>query len=141
MTTVLNRVQQQRSPMKMRMFAVHNGVLAAIIVWVVEVHVLGIHLGIRFGTGAATTLGLGQIIGVSLAASLAGWALLAIMERKFAQPRVAWTVIAVGALVLSLGLPFAATTTAAMVGLIIMHLSVGAGVIPFMYWSRTQDAA
>ncbi len=135
MTIVANH-EQVSSPVKMRIFAVHNAVVAAVITWVVEVHVLGIHLGIRFGTGAATTLGLAQIIGVSLVVSLLGWALLSFAERRLSRATILWTVTAVGVVVVSLALPLAATTsTAAMIGLIIMHILVGAGFIPFMYRS------
>ena len=120
----------------MRIFAVHNAVVAAVVAWFVEVHVLGIHLGIRFGTGAATTLGLAQIIGVSLAVSLLGWALLSIAERRLPRAAILWTVVAVGVVVASLALPLTATTsTTAMIGLIIMHILIGAGFIPFMYRS------
>ncbi|MHB1733033.1 MAG: DUF6069 family protein [Ferrimicrobium acidiphilum] len=135
MTIVANH-EQLSSPAKMRIFAVHNAVVAAVVAWVVEVHVLGIHLGIRFGTGAATTLGLAQIIGVSLAVSLLGWALLSIAERRLPRATILWTVVAVGVVVASLALPLTATTsTTAMIGLIIMHILIGAGFIPFMYRS------
>ncbi|WP_298207585.1 DUF6069 family protein [Ferrimicrobium sp.] len=146
MTIVANH-EKVSSPIKMRIFAVHNAVAAAVLAWVVEVHLFGVHLGIRFGTGTPTTLSLGQIIGVSLMASLLGWALLSFMERRVARAATLWTVAAIGVVLLSLALPLTATTsTAAMVGLIVMHLLVGAGSIPLMYRStlatpvrRAQD--
>lgn len=140
MTIVANH-EQVNSSIKMRIFAVHNAVLAAVLVWVVEVHVLGIHLGIRFGTGTATTLSIGQIIGVSLMVSLAGWALLSFMERRVSRAATLWTLIAVGVVLASLALPLTATTsTTAMIGLIVMHLLVGAGSIPFMYRSSSTKS-
>jgi Family of unknown function (DUF6069) len=113
--------------------------LAAALTWIVEVPVLGIHLDYRFGTGHALSISVGQVIGVALAASLLGWLLLALLERRTSHARLLWTAIALAAVVVSLGAPLAgATTTAAVVGLIVMHLIVGAAVIPAM--ARTARA-
>ncbi len=81
----------------------------------------------------------GQVIGVSLAASLPGWLLLAVLDRRTPRARAAWASAALMILVASLALPLAAaTTTAAMIGLIAMHLAVAAAVIPAM--ARTARA-
>ena len=110
-----------------------GGALAAAAAWVVEVPLLGIHLNIRFGMGHLQTIAVGQVIGVALAASLLGWLLLAVLDRRTPRARALWTVIAVVALAASLALPLAAAaTTSAVVGLIVMHLTVGAAVIPAM---------
>lgn len=120
-----------RRPRRVRPLAAAGGVLAAAAVWIIEVPLLGVSLSIRFGSGHLQTIGIGQIIGVSLAASLLGWLLLTVLEKRTAHARAAWTVIAVVALVASLALPLtAATTTAATVGLIVMHIAVAAAVIP-----------
>jgi hypothetical protein len=106
------------------------GVLAAVLAWIVEVPLLGIHLNFRFGTGHIQTIAAGQVIGVTAAAALLGWLLLAVLERRTQRARRIWTT---AALVLSLALPLAAaTTTAAVAGLIVMHLTVGAALIPAM---------
>jgi hypothetical protein len=110
-----------------------GGALVAALAWIVEVPVLGIHLNVRFGTGHLETIAPGQIIGVTLAASLLGWLLLALLQRRTPHPRRLWTTIALAALAASLALPLAlATTTSAVAGLIVMHLTVGAAVIPAM---------
>ena len=109
------------------------GVLAAALAWIVEVPLLGIHLTVRFGGGHLQTIAVGQVIGVTVAASLLGWLLLALLERRTARAHLLWAIIAVAALAASLALPLAAaTTTSALVGLIVMHLIVGAAVIPAM---------
>jgi hypothetical protein len=109
------------------------GALAAALAWIVEVPLLGIHLNVRFGTGHIQTIAIGQVIGVTVAASLLGWLLLAVLERRTAHARPLWTTIALAALAASLALPLAAaTTTSAAAALIVMHLSVGAAVIPAM---------
>jgi hypothetical protein len=110
-----------------------GGALAAALAWIVEVPLLGIHLNVRFGTGHIQAIAIGQVIGVTVAATLLGWLLLALLERRTPHARPLWTVIVLAALAASLVLPLAAaTTTSAAVGLIVMHLSVGAAVIPAM---------
>jgi hypothetical protein len=110
-----------------------GGTLAAALTWTVEVPVLGIHLNFRFGTGHIQTIAVGQVIGVTVAATLLGWLLLTVLERHTPHARPLWTTIALGALAASLALPLtAATTTSATTGLIVMHLIVGAAVIPAM---------
>jgi hypothetical protein len=110
-----------------------GGILAAALAWTAEVPLLGIHLNFRFGTGHIQTIPAGQVIGVTLAAALLGWLLLAFLERRTRRARFLWTAIALAALAASLALPLAAaTTTAATAALIVMHLTVGAAVIPAM---------
>jgi hypothetical protein len=109
------------------------GALAAALAWIVEVPLLGIHLNFRFGTGHLQTIAAGQVIGVTATASLLGWLLLALLERRTPHARLLWTTTALAAVAASLALPLAvATTTSAIAGLIVMHLTVGAVVIPAM---------
>jgi Family of unknown function (DUF6069) len=116
-----------------------GGTLAAALAWIVEVPLLGIHLNFRFGTGHIQTIAVGQVIGVTVAASLLGWLLLTLLERRTHHARPLWTTIALVALAASLALPLAAaTTTSAVAALIVMHLTVGAAVIPAM--ARTARA-
>ena len=68
-----------------------------------------------------------------MAASLLGWLLLALLERRTPHARLLWTTIALAALAASLALPLAvATATSAATGLIVMHVTVAAVVIPAM---------
>jgi len=114
--------------------------LAAVLAWIVEVPLLGIHLNFRFGAGHLQTIAIGQVIGVTVAASLFGWLLLGLLERRTPRARLLWTSIALAALAASLALPLAvATTTSAVAGLIVMHVTVGAVVIPTMaHTARTR---
>jgi len=110
-----------------------GGILAAALAWTAEVPLLGIHLNYRFGTGHTQTIGIGQVIGVTAAAALLGWLVLAILERRTPRARTLWTTITLAVLAASLALPLAAaTTTAATAALVVMHLTVGATVIPAM---------
>ena len=115
--------------------------LAAALAWIVEVPLLGIHLNYRFGPhGHVQTIAVGQVIGVSVTAALLGWLLLDILERRAPHARLLWIAIALAAVAASLALPLAAaTTTSAVAGLIVMHLTVGAVVIPAMaHTARTR---
>ena len=94
---------------------------------------MGIRLNIRFGGARPQTVVAAQVIGTALAAGLIGWLLLAALDRRAPRPRATWTGIALLVLAASLALPLAAaTTTSAAIGLIVLHLVVGAAVIPGM---------
>ena len=122
-------IKQRRA----RALCAAGGALAAALAWVVEVPLLGIHLTVRFGAGHIQTIAVGQVLGVTVAASLLGWLLLALLERRTPHARPLWTTTALAALAASLALPLAAaTTTSAIAGLIVLHLTVGAAVIPAM---------
>ena len=128
-TSAVPRIKQGRS----RALCAAGAALAAALVWFVEVPLLGIHLNFRFGAGHIQTISIAQVIGVAVAASLLGWLLLAFLERRTPKARVLWTIIALTALAASLALPLAAaTTSSAAAGLIVMHVTVGAVVIPAM---------
>jgi hypothetical protein len=131
--------ERKRDPKqgRSRALSAAGGVLAAVAVWITEVPLLGIDLKIRFGSGHVQTIGIGQIIGVALAVSLLGWLLLAILEKRTPHAWLEWTITALVVLVASLALPLsAATTTAATVALIVMHVAVAAIVMPSMSRSR-----
>jgi hypothetical protein len=65
-----------------------------------------------------------------LAGSLAGWGLLALLEKRTTRARTIWTGVAILVLVASLSLPLAAgTTTSTKVALSVMHLAVAAVLI------------
>jgi hypothetical protein len=107
----------------------------------VEVPLLGIHLNFRFGTSHIRMIAVSEVIGASLAASLLGWLLPTILDRRTPHARPVWTSMALVALAASLALPLAAastaaTTTSAVVGLVVMHLAIGAAVIPAMARTR-----
>ena len=108
-----------------------GGAVAVALAWIVEGPLLGVHLNVRFGAGHVQTISVGQVIGVTVAASLFGWLVVDLLERRPPQARLRWTTIAIVALAASLALPLAfATTTSAVAGLIVMHVAVGAAVIP-----------
>jgi hypothetical protein len=116
-----------------RAFGVGGAVLATVAVWVVAVPLLGVHLLIRFGSGAAETVGVDYVVGATLIASLAAWALLTVLERRTARARAIWTVVAVVVLLVSLSLPLSvATTSASKIVLALMHVAAAAVLIPVL---------
>ena len=114
-----------------RILGVAGATLAAVAVWVVEVPLLAIRLETQFGNAAPQGVGIASVVLSSLSASLAGWGLLAILERRFARARTIWTGIALAVLLVSFSLPISAgTTTTTKVSLAMMHLAVAAVLIP-----------
>ena len=116
-----------------RALGVAGAVVAAVAVWAIEASLLGLHLDIRFGTGAAQTIGVGLIAGATLLGSLLGWALLAILERRTSHARAIWTAVAAVVVLASLSLPlYAGIATSSKIAFVVMHLAVGAVLIPVM---------
>jgi predicted permease len=125
------------SSLRTRALAVAAAVVANVALWVVEVPLLGLHLDIRFGSGASQTIAVGFVIGATLSASLVGWALLAVLERGTANARTIWTAVAVVALIASLSLPlYAGIAGSTKVGLAAMHLAAGAILITTLRRAR-----
>ncbi|MGI5493677.1 DUF6069 family protein [Microtetraspora malaysiensis] len=102
---------------------------AALAVWALAVPVAGTALTVRMGDGT-------QLVGpvlvavTSLLVGLAGWGLLAVLERFASQPGRIWTIVALVVLALSLFGPVgSAVGTAAMLVLLLLHLVVGAVLV------------
>ncbi len=114
-----------------RILGVAGATLAAAAVWVIEVPLLGIRLQTQFGNTAPQGVGIGLVVVSALAGSLAGWGLLALLERRFARARTIWTGIAIAVLLVSFSAPISAgTTTTTKVALAMMHLAVAGVLIP-----------
>ncbi len=108
---------------------------AAAASWAVVTNAAGVHLTVRFPHSAATTVGLGTIVPAAVTTTLLGWGILAFLETRVTQPRKIWTIAAVGVLLMSLAIPIAfATTTAAAMGLVTIHLAVAAVAITGLAW-------
>ena len=114
-----------------RVLGVGGAVLAAVAVWVLAVPLLGLHLVVRFGNASPQSVGIGFVVAASLIASLAGWGLLVMLERRTTRARAIWTGVAIAVLLVSLSLPLVAGTTASTrVALAAMHVAVAAVLIP-----------
>jgi len=122
-----------------RLTAVAAAMASALAIWVIAELALGIDLRAPAFDGSAETLPIRvqDVLLVSGLLSFAGWGFIALLELLTTRARRAWLVIAVAALVLSLGTPLAGAgvTLGNRLVLILMHLAVGSVVIPALYWS------
>jgi hypothetical protein len=117
--------------LRARILGVAGAVAAAVTVWAVAVPVLGIDLSFRFGNTAPQTVVFGVVAGFTLGASLAGWGILAALERRMSNGRDIWTAVALVVLFASLGLPLAGGTTfSSQIALAMMHLAAAGVLIP-----------
>lgn len=81
--------------------------------------------------GTVQAVGVGAVLVTAVLAGLAGWALLAILERNVSRPRLVWTVIASVVAVLSLVGPAASAVDGHSRGtLVALHVVVAAVLIP-----------
>ncbi len=103
--------------------------IAAVAWWAILAKAAGIDLQAKQGS-STVEVGAVSVLSASLAMAFAGWALLAILERKTIAARKAWTIVAIIACVMSLGSPLTSGIgTGAKLALASLHLLVGATVI------------
>jgi hypothetical protein len=124
-------------PRRARALAVIAAALAALAVWLVTDPLLGIDLigTTRPGSQELMSITPALVAGTSLVVALAGWALLALLERFTARARTIWTAIAALFALLSLAGPLsilASTSAANALALALMHLAVAAVLIPML---------
>ncbi|MBX9387568.1 DUF6069 family protein [Streptomonospora nanhaiensis] len=116
-----------------RALAVGGAVAASLAVWAVAV-AAGVEVEAVQG-GAVRPVGPAAVAVASLAAGLAGWALLALLERTVRRPAPhrLWTAVAVAFLVLSLVGPLTSGTGAAGTAvLLLLHTAPAAVLIPLL---------
>ena len=107
-TTITHQVSATQTALRLRRFAaVVTAAIAAVALWAITVHAAGVDLqSPGFGhSQKPATLNPGTVAVVSGLAGIAAWGLLALLERSTRRPRQIWTVLALVALVVSLGAP------------------------------------
>lgn len=106
---------------------------AAALVWLVGEPLLGNDLVVEQPGQAPLDLSLASFVIITLGASLAGWAMLALLEKITRYGRRIWTGLAVAVVLVSF-LPFlsAQMTTGSAVVLGLVHLVVGAVLVPLL---------
>ncbi|TDC51444.1 hypothetical protein E1281_20505 [Actinomadura sp. KC345] len=113
-----------------RILSVAGGAAAALVLWTLTGPVAGHDLSAETG-GAVREVGAFAVLAGALAAGLAAWALLALLERTVSRPGRVWTITAAAVLALSMPGPLGgAADTASMAVLAAMHLAVAAVLIP-----------
>ncbi|RIQ37416.1 DUF6069 family protein [Jiangella rhizosphaerae] len=109
--------------------AVAGATAAATLPWAVAV-IAGADLEVTTA-GVTMDVGLALVLSGALTMSLAGWGLLVWLGRRTGDARRVWTGVALTVLVLSLSGPLMADADGdAKVYLMLMHLAVGAVLIP-----------
>jgi hypothetical protein len=105
---------------------------AALAVWALVSYVLGVDLAARpFGAPAYSPVGPVAVVAGAVVPGLTAWGLLALFERLGWRARRAWTIVATVVLLLSLATPIiGGETLGAAIGLTVLHLTVGAVLIP-----------
>jgi hypothetical protein len=115
-----------------RALIVAGATLVPLLVWLVAR--VGFGLDVRSPTfnGQHFEIGPLLVLLTAMAPCLLGWGVVAILERTTARARVIWIAVALIGLVLSLGMPLSGTGASAgdRMTLVLMHLSVGAVLIP-----------
>lgn len=126
---------------RVRLVAVSAAVAGAVAVWLIAQ--LGLGVDVRapaFGPSQPSLpITAGQVLSTAALASLAGWGLLAMLERWTRKAAGTWLTIAILALLLSLGGPLSGTgvTATNRAVLVALHLVVGAVLIPLLYRSAS----
>ena len=110
--------------------AVLGATAAATAIWAVAA-TAGVDLTVSFGSGQPVQkVTVVNVVVAALVGSLAGWGLLALLERFTARARAIWTVVAMLVAVLSLGAPLSSIASpGTKVSLAAMHLVVSAVMI------------
>ena len=104
----------------------------ALAVWAIA-RALGVDItSPQMGANPVAQIGMGHVAAATIAAAVAGWAGLAVLERLIpARARIIWLVVAAIVLLASLGAPLtgAGITTSTRVALVAMHLAVGGALV------------
>ncbi|ADB33334.1 hypothetical protein Kfla_4299 [Kribbella flavida DSM 17836] len=102
---------------------------AALATWAILGPLAGVDFQAKQGSATIQVSGVSVFVAAT-AMAFAGWGLLALLERRTANARKPWTVVAVIACVLSLGSPLTGGIgIGSKLGLALLHLVVGAVVI------------
>ena len=109
--------------------AVLGATAAATAIWAVAA-TAGVDFTVRFGGQPVQKVTVVNVVVAALVGSLAGWGLLALLERFTARARALWTIVAMLFAVLSLGGPLSTISSpGTKVSLAAMHLVVSAVMI------------
>ena len=131
-TAAVTDVECVRKRRRTRTLAVLAAAGATFTVWTIAVPLAGVDLVADTGSGPATVTPIAVVL-TTIVAGLAGWGLLALLERSNPRAATTWTRIAGIFLLISLLGPLGSAVGAgATVALLAMHLAAGAVLIPLL---------
>lgn len=124
-----------------RWLAVAGATVAAVLPWTAA-QASGEELRVVSAGLPPMVVNLPMVVSAVIAVSLAGWGLLALLERRTDRARRIWTTVAVAVLLISLvPLPTVEATTATRVYLALMHIAVGVVLIPGLLAGTAKASA
>lgn len=125
-----------------RLVTVAAAVVAALVIWIIAKVAGADFTSPKFGDSDPFDINAGYVITTAALAGLAGWALLAILERATSRARTIWTVVAAVVLVFSLGGPLSGEDAegSTRFALALMHVTVGLILIVGLRRTSTGDA-
>lgn len=131
-----------RSAIRARVAAVAGALIASLAVYLLAVGPFDVDLTAATGGSPPRSINPAEVILSTLVASLAGWGLLAVLERFASRPARIWLVVALAFLALSMAGPLTGGIgTGSIVAFSIMHLAVAAVVIPVFVRTSTRRHA
>lgn len=129
------RPRNGRQPWLRRTLAVAAAATSSAATWLVINTGLGRPISSpAFGDAPPTELGLGAVVAAVVLPALAGWALLIGIGRLVSRPARAWTTIAIGFTLVSLGGPLSGggVTATDRAALVVLHLIAAASYLALM---------
>ena len=117
--------QPTRTSLSRNAITVIGAAVGALALWLVETRLIGVDLAVRTGDVVQPVTGVSVVataLVAGLAATLSAWLLTRLAPRRC---RTVWTVLASAVLLVSLLGPLGATSPAAVVSLVALHLLVG----------------
>ena len=137
MTASANAPLPVRTAWRTRLVAIVATTAISLAAWLLMAPISGRDLKVK-QHGDAVTIGPADVVVVSLLAGLAGWSLLAFLERCHTERALhVWTVIARCVLALSLLGPLGAGVGSAKLALASLHLLAGGALINLMHRSSS----
>ena len=127
MTTTTAR--PTRTSLSRNAITVIGAAVGALALWLVETRLIGVDLAVRTGDVVQPVTGVSVMataLVAGLAATLSAWLLTRLAPRRC---RTVWTVLASAVLLVSLLGPLGATSPAAVVSLVALHLLVGLALL------------
>ena len=121
--------QPTRTSLSRNEITVIGAAVGALALWLVETRLIGVDLAVRTGDVVQPVTGVSVVataLVAGLAATLSAWLLTRLAPRRC---RTVWTVLASAVLLVSLLGPLGATSPAAVVSLVALHLLVGLALL------------